>query len=98
MIAANYISAAIGFFAVWPLRDLLQRGVFHSDSIRAPLWVAGSMFAIVFGATVLVEWPLVATAIRNWKAGRSLRASLAVNTASYALLTCLYVGVSQFSF
>lgn len=98
MIAANYISAAIGFFAVWPLRDCLRQHVFRSDSIYEPLWVAGSMFAVVFVATVLVEWPLVATAIGDWKIGRSLRASLAVNAASYALLTCLYLAVSQFSF
>jgi hypothetical protein len=98
MIIANYASATIGFFAVWPLRDFLDQTVFHSDSIYAPLWVAGSMFAVVFISTVLIEWPLVAAALGDRKARRSFWASLVVNSASYALLTFLYLAVSQFSF
>jgi hypothetical protein len=94
MILANYLSAWAGriftIYAVhiaWP-PDLNNAWKF--------LWI---MVGLTYGMTLVLEWPFVAWCVRGahgWFR-RSLRASLVVQSASYAVLFGWYGMVSDYT-
>ncbi|RBP42639.1 hypothetical protein DES53_106348 [Roseimicrobium gellanilyticum] len=87
MILANYLSAWLGIGIL---------GNFHPSEplslSNAMSWL-GLMVGLTYVMTLLLEWPFVVWMFRGTphQLGRSIRASLLVQTVSYALL-CAYYG------
>lgn len=94
MVAANYVSAWGGVLllaTVWPqfVAQYCPEPLYQMREFLVTTWLA------LFVFSVLVEWPFVRWAMecitkRRWAWLSSLRGSLAVNLASYAVLTGLY--------
>jgi hypothetical protein len=82
MIPANYFSAWVGFFFVGGVSALLPMNL---NNAWQWYWV---MVVTTYILTLILEWPFVAWCLRGtpdwWP--KSVRASLAAQTASYVLL------------
>lgn len=86
MILANYFSAWVGF-ALPAVVDFPPPLAY----VNAYLWIAIAFF---FALTLILEWPFVYAAFKGdpRRFGRSIRASLVAQGASYALLVLVYLG------
>jgi len=99
MIGANYTSALIGLFAIPGLHRVSQATVFTG----APLYTIRPEYYVLLAAsfllTIFIEWPFCAATFergqRRWK--RTLGASLLAQTASYVVLSPLYVWLADYS-
>lgn len=90
MIGANYLSAWAGMFGLKLLASKLDWNLYNAWPL---LWL---FVAIAFLGTLLLEWPLVALCF--WKEGRwigrSVKATLLVQSISYLVLFTWYWAAS----
>ncbi len=82
MILANYLSAWLG---MWLVHWLAGSADMDITNLHRWFWI---MAGITYGATLLIEWPVVAACLMTWK--RGLRASFVVQTVSYVLMFGLH--------
>jgi hypothetical protein len=107
MVAANYMSAWAGFFllrsGLRPMPSFSWLAPLITRYFPQPLYQAGQIiawgWASFFVLTIIVEWAFVHWAMAAGETQRpraqiSLRNTLIVNLASYAVLTWLYLAVS----
>ncbi|GMV94990.1 MAG: hypothetical protein AMXMBFR82_47680 [Candidatus Hydrogenedentota bacterium] len=100
MIAANYLSAWVGYAFVVGVREFgivggqLPTDPQHAlsvlpDTLHTAFWIVA---AVTFAMSVVLEWPFVAFALkpRPRRALVALGISLLLQTASYALIAPLY--------
>lgn len=95
MILANYISMVIGIFTIGILHKSL-RGI---ASINNILYVILGTFLITYVITIIAEWPFCFWIMKGKEARgrRSLKASIILQTLSYAVLIPLYLSASGVS-
>lgn len=89
MVLANYVSMVVGLFGV-----TLIEGYFDNHiSINNAFIVLIFLVMLSYILTILIEWPFCLWVLkeRNDRKIQSLKASLAVNTLSYALLIPAYL-------
>ncbi len=93
LIVGNYLSSWVGFFGLGRLERVVQPDLYGG-------WRFGlAMVAATYLATLVLEWPFVALAVRGspgWLR-RSTTGSLVVQTASYLILFGAYALVSSTS-
>lgn len=95
MIAANYFSTWTVALLFLVLQLGLRGDVMGLSPYVHPFVFASGHFVAFFLASVLLEWPFCAFALRQSPAqGRSIHASLLAQTCSYALLIPFIIGLS----
>jgi hypothetical protein len=97
MIGANYLSAALAVVALILFGESIQHWIDRHVTIHnvGPYHVAA--FLTVFVLTFLFEWPFVYAALgpgRSWL--RSVSATLAAQSTSYAIITAYYAFLSPY--
>ncbi len=95
LIAANYLSMGAGFllfFASTPIRDAVSL-----DPIRLGLLAFLGMMAAAWFITILVEWPLLASAAELPMNRRTLGLSAAVQSITYAGMLLITMGLGSLS-
>jgi len=96
MVIANYASFFPGLAAMDGFRVFVETHVFTGPPIREAIKIHILTGVTAYLATILLEWPFCWFILRK-QAGRvrrSLLASLAAQSASYAVLALLYTQVS----
>lgn len=104
MIAANFGSMIVGALVVYGCASVA--GIQSLAPGAVFVWLAVAI-VVFWAATVVIEWPFVAWAMKDraepdrdaararWR--RALRASLVLQTASYVVMVLLYATVSPIS-
>ncbi len=94
MVVANYVSMIGGLLLLLP--TLQHVFPWQSDVMNIRPYLLAAM-GLAFLMTVLIEWPACLLALPRGRRGawRGLKASLAVQTVSYALLVLAYYSISS---
>jgi hypothetical protein len=99
LVIANYVSAWLGAALILGVfRPLVEEWIEPDPFALLPRLLV-LMLALSFALTVLVEWPFCVAVLRKAKTGwgEALRASLLLQSVSYALLIPFYLLVGPIS-
>jgi len=91
MIAANYLSAIVGFMAIGGATAMVQPDIYNVRPLI--VWAVAASFV----ATIVVEWPFTWLILKGKtrRIAKALLASVIVQTASYGVLVPWYVTASD---